>query len=134
MTTANCSGIFCCYCCCSFLNNFHLLRAAERFLTLELKGEYFYQIFCKFTHKVFFDFSFFYIFSEKEIHPSRVCLSNDEKKRNFSSSSQCSRNITAKSKRSISHKRKYGGILWENTTIKMALRFTTTARTEFNFW
>ena len=62
---------------------------------LELKGEYFYQIFCKFTHKVFLDFSFFYILFEKRIHPSRVCLLNDEKKQKksiFSSISQCSRN------------------------------------------
>ena len=35
---------------------------------------------------------------------------------------------------SIWHKRKYGGIFWEKTARKMALRFTTTARTEFNFW
>ena len=37
-------------------------------------------------------------------------------------------------KNSVSEKCKYGRILWEKTARKMALRFTTTARKEFNFW
>ena len=109
----------------------HLLRDSKHWSE---RVNIFYQIFVNLLTKSTLIYPFLDISSEKKIHPSHVCLSNDEKKRNFSSSSQCSRNITAKSKRSISHKHKYGGILWENTTIKMALRFTTIARTEFNFW
>ena len=40
----------------------------------------------------------------------------------------------AKSEKSIWSKCEYDEFICKNTTIKMALRFTTTAHTEFNFW
>ena len=73
------------------VNNFPILIYWE-ILNIGTEGWIFLSNFCKFTHKVFFDFSFFYIFSEKRIYPSQVCLPNDEKKSNFSSISQCSQN------------------------------------------
>ena len=52
---------FCCFC-CTFLNNSHLLRDSKYW---NWWVNILYRIFCKFTHKFFLDFLFFYIFPKK---------------------------------------------------------------------
>ena len=87
----------------------HLLRDSKHW---NWRVNIYIKFFCKFTHKVFFDFSFFYIFSEKEIHPSRVCLSNDE----TSNTAEIIGQNAAKSKTFIWSKSEYSEFISKNTT------------------